>query len=171
MSMVLLLNEDVEIIGVSEKQNAHETGAFHLAFSILIINSRFEMLIQKRAKHKYHSGGLWSNACCSHPSAVTNIENDLKERLRYEMGIDANVKWLFDHRYYAVLDNSLIENEYDHVFIGYFEGVPVPNRKEVDDWRWASFSEIEGGITNNPEIFTPWFKQIFEKFLKMSADI
>lgn len=122
------------------------------------------MLIQKRAKHKYHTGGLWSNACCSHPTSITNIEFELRERLKYEMGIDSQLRWLFNHRYYAELDNALIENEFDRVYLGFFEGQPRPNVKEVDDWKWVSFCEIDNTIKNNPELYTPWFIQIYIKF-------
>jgi isopentenyl-diphosphate delta-isomerase len=166
MSNVLLLNENIEIIGISEKLDAHKNGFLHLAFSILILNSSLEMLIQKRAKSKYHSGGLWSNACCSHPTRATGLEFEIRNRLKFEMGIDIQLNWIFSLRYYAELDNELIENEFDHIYLGHYDGIPTPNIDEVEDWRWIPLTQIENEINNNPEYFTPWFAKIFLKFNK-----
>lgn len=167
MFIVVVLNDESEIIGVCDKLIAHKSGTYHLAYSILIINSNLEMLIQKRAKDKYHSSGLWSNACCSHPSSLSDLENSMHERLKYEMGIDTNLIWLFNHRYNVELDNTLIENELDYVYLGNFDGTPVPNVLEVDDWRWAPIDELDNEIKYNPEHFTPWFREIFTKYTEV----
>lgn len=155
---VILVNENDEAIGVEEKFTTHLLGALHRAFSIFIFNSDGQLLLQKRAGTKYHSGGLWSNTCCGHPRPGESTEGASRRRLYEEMGFDCELKEVFDFIYRAELDGGLSEHEYDHVLVGRFDGKPNPNRDEVDDWKWVGLPELKLDIQRNPDAFTYWFK-------------
>jgi isopentenyl-diphosphate delta-isomerase len=132
--MVASVDENDNIIGEEEKIKAHQEGKLHRAFSIFVFNSKGQMLIQKRAKEKYHSGGLWTNTCCSHPRPGEPIEKAAHRKLKEEMGFDCEIKEIFSFIYKVKFDNGLFENEYDHVFLGKFDGKPMPDSTEVEDW-------------------------------------
>ena len=134
MEKVILVNKKDKVIGVEEKMKAHLQGKLHRAFSIILFNKKGEVLIQKRPKSKYHSAGLWTNTCCSHPRPKEKIDQAAKRRLKEEMGIETNLKKIFSFIYKAKL-GSLVEYEFDHVFFGRFNGKPKPNEKEVEDWQ------------------------------------
>ncbi len=152
---VLLVNEDDEVIGRKEKIEAHKLGLLHRAFSIFVFNSKSELLIQKRALKKYHSPGLWSNTCCSHPY-TENIEQEAKQRLQKEMGFTCELKEIFSFIYKSDVGNELIEHEYDHVFFGWCDKVPEPDPSEVCDWRWITLDKLQSDIKKNPKKYTPW---------------
>ena len=141
--MVAIVDENDNEIGEEEKIKALREGKLHRAFSIFVFNSKGQMLIQKRAKEKYHSGGLWTNTCCSHPRPGEPIEKAAHRRLKEEMGFDCEIKEIFSFTYRVKFDNNLFENEYDHAFLGKFDGKPMPNSKEVfQGWlqdSWQSF--------------------------------
>ena len=162
MEKVILVNKKDKVIGVEEKMKAHLQGKLHRAFSIILFNRKGEVLIQKRAKSKYHSAGLWTNTCCSHPRPKEKIDQAAKRRLKEEMGIETNLKKIFSFIYKAKL-GSLVEYEFDHVFFGRFNGKPKPNEKEVEDWQWIKLADLKTNIAKNPQKYTPWFKIIFEK--------
>jgi len=162
MEKVILVNKKDKVIGVEEKMKAHLQGKLHRAFSIILFNKKGEVLIQKRAKSKYHSAGLWTNTCCSHPRPKEKIDQAAKRRLKEEMGIETNLKKIFSFIYKAKL-GSLVEYEFDHVFFGRFNGKPKPNEKEVEDWQWIKLADLKTDIAKNPQKYTPWFKIIFEK--------
>ncbi|MDI6591476.1 MAG: isopentenyl-diphosphate Delta-isomerase [Patescibacteria group bacterium] len=162
MEKVILVNKKDKMIGVEEKMKAHLQGKLHRAFSILLFNKKGEILIQKRAKSKYHSSGLWTNTCCSHPRPKETLEKAAKRRLKEEMGITANLKKAFGFIYKAKLGN-LTEYEFDHVFLGRFDGEPKPNKKEVENWQWVKLADLEIDIKKNPQKYTPWFKIILKK--------
>jgi isopentenyl-diphosphate delta-isomerase len=143
-----------------EKMEAHEKGILHRAFSIVIFNSRGEMLIQKRAREKYHSGGLWTNACCSHPLPGESLENATRRRLKFEMGIDRTCEFKFKFQYKIALDRNLTEHELDYVFVGTFDGEPSINRDEVEDWKFVPTDELIKDVDMHPEQYTHWFKLI-----------
>jgi isopentenyl-diphosphate delta-isomerase len=164
---VVLVDQNDQEIGTKEKLKAHQEGKLHRAISILIFNSKNELLLQKRAANKYHAAGLWSNTCCSHPQPGETPQQTAKRRLKEEMGIECELKKIFDFIYKAVLKNGLIEHEYDHVFIGQFDGEPKLNPKEVEDCKWVLANSLKNDIDNNPEKYTPWFKIILEKYSKM----
>ncbi|QNU66199.1 isopentenyl-diphosphate Delta-isomerase [Ruminiclostridium herbifermentans] len=163
---VILVNNNDEEIGALEKMDAHRKGKLHRAFSILIFNSRGQLLLQKRAKSKYHSGGLWTNTCCSHPRPGESTKTAANRRLTEEMGFTCNIYEAFSFIYKVQFNNELMEYEYDHVFIGKFDGTFSPNIYEVEDWSWKSLDEIEIMIQENPDDFTFWFKVCFEIFLE-----
>src|ERR1043165_7585171 len=120
MEKVILVNERDEETGEMEKMEAHRKGILHRAFSVFIFNNKNEMLLQQRALHKYHSGGLWTNTCCSHPRPGEETLSAAKRRLVEELNVDATIQWSFDFIYEANFDNGLYEHEYDHVFIGIY---------------------------------------------------
>lgn len=164
MEEVILVNTNDEQIGTLEKLAAHEQGLLHRAFSVLIFNDAGELLIHQRAHEKYHCAGLWSNTCCSHQRVGETNEQAAKRRLQEEMGFTVPVKMLGSFIYHIAFDNGLIEHEYDYVLVGKFNGIPVPNSKEVADWKYVALAELELQMKNKPENFTFWFHEIMHRF-------
>src|SRR5690606_10989789 len=161
---VILVNENDEPIGLMEKIEAHEKALLHRAFSVFILNNKNQIMLQQRAAGKYHSPLLWTNTCCSHQrKGETNIQAG-KRRLQEEMGFSVELKELFSFIYKAPFDNGLTEHELDHVMIGYFNEQPAINTEEVENWKWMGIEEIKEDMQQHPEIYTAWFKIIFEKF-------
>ena len=161
---VILVNEKDEPIGLMEKMAAHEQALLHRAFSVFVINKNNEVMLQQRAAHKYHSPLLWTNTCCSHQrEGESNIMAGTR-RLQEEMGFITPIKELFHFIYKAPFDNGLTEHELDHVMIGYYEDEPVINPEEVASWKWMTIESIKQDMLEKPEIYTVWFKIIFEKF-------
>ena len=161
---VILVNEKDEPIGLMPKLEAHEKAMLHRAFSVFILNDMNEIMLQQRAAHKYHSPLLWTNTCCSHQrEGETNIQAG-KRRLKEEMGFSSELKELFSFIYKAPFDNGLTEHEYDHVMIGYSNETPVINPDEVESWKWMSIEAVKLDIAKQPEIYTAWFKIIFDQF-------
>ncbi len=161
---VILVNEKDEQIGLMPKLEAHEKAILHRAFSVFILNDKKEIMLQQRAHHKYHSPLLWTNTCCSHQrDGETNIQAG-NRRLFEEMGFDTTIKELFHFIYKAPFDNGLTEHELDHVMIGYYNDAPVINTEEVENWKWMKVEDVKNDMLLNPEIYTIWFKIIFDKF-------
>ncbi len=164
-NVILVDPEDTEI-GSMEKLQAHQQGKLHRAFSIFILNNENDqMLLQKRAKGKYHSGGLWSNNFCSHPRPGEPLELAVARRLEEEMGMRCNTKEIFSKIYKATLDNNIIENEFDHVFIGNFEGHPYINPDEAEDWKWISIEKLLESMQKEPQAYTVWFGLLLKDVL------
>jgi isopentenyl-diphosphate delta-isomerase len=166
MEHVILVNEQDEAIGTMEKMEAHRKGILHRAFSILLFNSKGEMLLQQRALNKYHSGGLWTNACCSHPLPGETMEAATRRKLYQEMGIDLPTTFAYKFLYRTTLDHDLIEHEYDHVYIGYHDGEPAINRDEVADWKYIDLLLLREDMRSHPAAYTYWFKLIVEQGLE-----
>ena len=167
---VVLVNEQDEPVGVMNKMEAHEKAVLHRAFSVFVLNDKNEVMLQQRAHHKYHSPLLWTNTCCSHQRAgETNIEAG-KRRLSEEMGFVVELKELFHFIYKAPFDNGLTEYELDHVMIGYSNQTPVINPEEVESWKWMTIEAIKEDMTLHPELYTVWFKIIFDKFYHYLED-
>ncbi|MDT0688541.1 isopentenyl-diphosphate Delta-isomerase [Salegentibacter sp. F188] len=161
---VILVNEKDEQIGLMEKIEAHEKALLHRAFSVFVFNEKGETMIQQRALSKYHSPGLWTNTCCSHQrEGETNIQAG-KRRLQEEMGFTTDLKDTISFIYKAPFDNGLTEHEFDHILVGKFEGEPDLNPDEVADWKWISLEDVEKDMKQNPDIYTEWFKIIFDKY-------
>lgn len=158
---VILVDENDHEIGLMDKLEAHEKGLLHRAFSIFIFNDKNELLMQKRAMGKYHSASLWSNTCCSHPKMGDSIEIACEIRLMEEMGFITELKFFKSFIYKASLGNGLHEHEFDHVYIGRFNGSPVPNSAEVARWRYVDLNELEKDLVANPTHYTAWLKIIF----------
>jgi len=163
---IILVDKNDQVVGTAEKMAAHKEGLLHQAFSVLIFNSKGEMLLQKRAKSKYHCGGLWTNTCCSHPRPKETVHQAAKRRLSEEMGIDCDLKEVFSFQYKVTFSNGLTENEYDHVLVGKSEAEPRPDPKEVDECKWADVKTLKSDIKRNPEIYTYWFRILVEKLPK-----
>lgn len=161
---VILVNENDEQIGLMPKLEAHEKAILHRAFSVFVLNSKNEIMLQQRAHHKYHSPLLWTNTCCSHQrEGETNVEAGSR-RLYEEMGFKTDLKELFHFIYKAPFDNGLTEHELDHVMIGYSDESPVVNPEEVQDWKWMGIDAVKNDMQIHPEIYTVWFKIIFDEF-------
>lgn len=160
MEQVILVDENDNAIGTMEKMEAHRRGLLHRAFSILVFNSKGQLLLQKRSSKKYHSGGLWTNTCCSHPRPDENIENALRRKLKQEMGIDVTTQFSHKFIYRIDLENDLTEHEYDHVYVGRYDGEPQINHDEVEEWRFEDLSRLRAAIEKSPQDFTYWFKLI-----------
>jgi isopentenyl-diphosphate delta-isomerase len=161
---VVLVDKNNKKIGVEEKIKAHKESKLHRAFSIFIFNSNGELLIQQRAKTKYHSGGLWSNTVCSHPKPNETYLQAAHRRLKEEMGFDCKLKKLFCFIYNAGFQNGLIENEYDCVFIGKFNRKPKPNPEEVMNYKWIFIKELKQDIVRHPNKYSVWLKIALNKF-------
>lgn len=162
MEMVILVDHNDVAIGTMEKMEAHRKGQLHRAFSVLVFNTKGEMLLQKRASDKYHSGGLWTNACCSHPLPGEKMEDAARRRLREEMGIDIQPEFAYKFIYKINLDQDLIEHECDYVFKATFSGSPCINTAEVEDWKFVDLAWLRADVQNHPEAYTYWFKLILE---------
>lgn len=157
VSNVILVDENDHQVGVMEKIQAHEQGLLHRAFSIFILNNNNQLLLQKRASSKYHSPGLWTNACCSHPNPNENTLIAANRRLYEEMGFNCTLTEIGSFTYNTKFDNGLIEHEFDHVFWGIYNGDIRPNPTEVEQSKWLSFDEIDNSLSTDKEQFTFWF--------------
>ena len=161
---VILVNEKDEQIGLMPKLEAHEKAVLHRAFSVFVLNSKNEIMLQQRAHQKYHSPLLWTNTCCSHQrEGETNIQAGSR-RLFEEMGFRTELKELFHFIYKAPFDNGLTEHELDHVMIGYYDDAPEINLEEVEDWKWMKIEAVKDDMEVHPELYTVWFKIIFDEF-------
>ncbi|UEG50543.1 isopentenyl-diphosphate Delta-isomerase [Ferruginibacter lapsinanis] len=162
MNVILVDKNDVQI-GVMEKMEAHQKALLHRAFSIFIFNDKEEMLLHKRSDKKYHSPGLWTNACCSHPQPNEETLESALNRLQMEMGFVTGLTEIFSFTYKADFDNGLTEHEFDHVFVGHYNGDILPNTDEVSDYCFMSMEKISASIQSHPHKYTEWFKIAFPK--------
>lgn len=160
---VILVNEKDQPVGTLGKMEAHRLGVLHRAFSVFIFNNKGEMLLQQRAMKKYHSPGLWTNTCCSHPFPGETASQAANRRLTEEMGFTASLQPIFEFTYRAEFSNGLIEHEYDHVFAGTYEGQVLPNPEEVNDCCYKTLEEIADSLLTHPDKYTPWFKIAFPR--------
>lgn len=172
MEEVILVNEKDEVTGTMEKMEAHRKGVLHRAFSVVLFNSQGELLLQKRAAEKYHSGGLWTNTCCSHPLPGEEISEAAVRKLMQEMGIRTPLTFSYKFIYKTSLDNGLIEHEYDHVLIGLYDHAPSLNSSEAEDWKFAALEEVQHDARLHPEAYTYWFRLILThaELKKFSAE-
>ena len=158
MEEVILVDSEDNPIGTMEKMQVHVEGKLHRAFSVFVLNNNKEILLQRRALTKYHSAGLWTNTCCSHPRPLEKTEDAVHRRLKEEMGFDCKVLKAFEFIYKAELENGLIEHELDHVFIGFYNNAPVLNKDEVADWKYVSVNDLLNDMKDNSTDYTAWFK-------------
>ncbi|MFW5973379.1 MAG: isopentenyl-diphosphate Delta-isomerase [Bacteroidota bacterium] len=168
---VVLVDENDRAIGTHEKLDVHRLGLLHRAVSILVFNSRSEMLLQRRSDDKYHSGGLWSNACCTHPRPGEQTATAAVRRLKEEMGIQCVLTRRSKLVYRAAVSPELVEHEFDHVFTGTYGGVPEPDPAEVCDWRWVSAAQLDREMQRSPEQFTVWFKILYHQGLGRAGSV
>ncbi|MHC1778588.1 MAG: isopentenyl-diphosphate Delta-isomerase [Lentimicrobium sp.] len=160
---VILVDENDRETGTMEKMQAHTEAHLHRAFSVFIFNQAGQLMLQQRAFTKYHTPGLWTNTCCSHPRPGENTNDAAHRRLKEEMGFDCSFGEAFSFVYKAAFDNNLTEHEFDHVFIGTSDKAPVVNPEEVAAWRYASMQEIRTEMQQQPEKFTIWFRIAFDR--------
>jgi isopentenyl-diphosphate delta-isomerase len=158
---IILVNEKDEPVGTMEKMEVHRKALLHRAFSIFIFNSRGEMLLQQRSLRKYHSAGLWTNACFSHPKPGEDTLSAAETRLQEEMGFSADLKKIFEFTYRSAFDNGLTEYEFDHVFAGVHDGLIVPDKDEVNDYCYKSLFAIKESLQTHPGKYTTWFAIAF----------
>jgi isopentenyl-diphosphate delta-isomerase len=166
MDFVVLVDSQDNEVGIMEKLEAHEKGLLHRAFSIFLFNSKGEMLLQQRALSKYHSPGLWTNACCSHPAPNETTLEAGKRRLQEELGLSTVLVEAFKFEYRAKFDNSLTEHELDHVLVGYTDDFPQLNLDEAQDYRWVRWADLLSEMVLYPEKFTVWFKLILTEHIE-----
>jgi isopentenyl-diphosphate Delta-isomerase len=166
--VLILVDEQDRPVGFETKLAAHQNGGkLHRAFSVFIFNSRGQMLLQRRAAGKYHFGGLWTNACCSHPRRGEDTTAAAHARLRKEFGFDADLEELFSFVYRAQDPKSgLTEHECDHVFRGTFDGQPRPDPAEIGEWKWVEPAALLADVRARPAAYTPWFKEVVERVLR-----
>jgi len=160
---ILTVDEKDRETGYMEKMEVHKKGVLHRAFSVLIFNSKGEVLLQKRAEIKYHSPGLWTNSCCSHQREGENLNDAVSRRLKEELGIVCECKEVFKFKYRVEFDNGLIEHEIDHVFIGQYDGNISPNQDEIEEIRWVPLDKLNKEMSENPEDFTYWFQILMKQ--------
>ena len=162
--LVILVNENDEQIGLMPKMEAHEKALLHRAFSVFVFNDNYQLMLQQRAANKYHSPLLWTNTCCSHQrDGESNLEAGVR-RLKEEMGFVCDLEEKTSFIYKAPFENGLTEHELDHVMVGYYSGDPEINREEVESYKYMTVEDVKEDIALKPEIYTEWFKIIFEKF-------
>jgi isopentenyl-diphosphate delta-isomerase len=162
---VILVDANDQEIGSAEKSKAHREGALHRAFSIFVFNADGKLLLQKRTIRKYHSGGLWSNTCCSHPRLHEPLVEAAHRRLGEEMGINCELGEIFSFTYKVQFADDLFEHEYDHVLVGQYEGEPTPSPEEVDDWMWIDLKGLREDIQQHPDRYTYWLRLCIDRVI------
>jgi len=155
-------DRDIET-GYMEKMEVHQKGILHRAFSVMLFNNEGEVLLQKRAKKKYHSPGLWTNCCCSHQREGETLEEAVSRRLKDELGIKCECREVFKFMYRVEFENGLVEHEIDHVFFGQYNGKVFPNVDEVEEIRWVSLDKLGEEMSDHTEDFTYWFQILMKQ--------
>ena len=160
---VILVDDQGRETGRMEKLQAHRSGMLHLAFSIFVFNDRGDLMLQQRSRDKYHSANLWSNTCCSHPLTGESVLDAAHRRLQHEMGFDCPLRKIFSFTYKAEVGKGLIEHEFDHVCVGFYNGQPNPNPAEARDWRWMDLPLLKQHIEAHPDNYTAWLRLIVSR--------
>lgn len=155
---VILVDRHDAPLGTAQKLEAHRTGTLHRAVSAFVCNDKGEILLQRRAAAKYHSGGQWANACCSHPRPGEDAAAAVHRRLIEEMGVTCALHFLFTTQYRAAVSNDLTEHEFVHVFGGRHDGAVAPDPAEVDEWKWMTLPAIVADMRARPQDYAPWFR-------------
>jgi isopentenyl-diphosphate Delta-isomerase len=168
---VVRVDGEDRCIGTAEKLRAHREGLLHRAFSVFLFNARGELLLQRRSLAKYHSPGLWTNTCCSHPRPGETVESAAVRRLSEEMGIACRLESAFSFVYRAELGRGLIEHEFDHVLVGRFDGAPHPDPREVMQTRWLARDALRTELVHSPENYTAWFHLAIERVLALRSAV
>ena len=158
---LILVDEQDKPWGKLEKQLVHQLGLLHRAFSVFIFNTKGELLMQQRAEGKYHSAGLWTNTCCSHPQFGEDISDAIPRRLKEELGMHCETFFAFSFTYRTTFENGLTEHEFDHVYLGITDQLPTPDHSEVKEWNYMDLHALELDILLQPENYTEWMKQCF----------
>jgi isopentenyl-diphosphate delta-isomerase len=167
VQQVILVDRDDNALGIGDKISTHREGRLHRAFSIFVFDSDCSLLVQERARDKYHSGNLWSNTCCGHPKPMEDTLEAANRRLREEMGFDCVLEKAFSFVYKVRLADGNFEHEYDHVFTGRFDGEPCPDPREVGDWKWISTGDLRRDISLRPKKYTAWLALSIDRVLDL----
>jgi isopentenyl-diphosphate delta-isomerase len=162
--MLILVDSEDNAIGAQGKLSVHQQGLLHRAFSIFIFDSKGRLLLQQRARGKYHSAGLWTNSCCGHPRWGEGTKAAAIRRLQEEMGFSTGLKKVSSFIYHAEVPGNLIEHELDHIYVGLYDGYPKVNPDEADDWLWIDIHQLVQRLRLHPDSFTVWFKAIINNF-------
>lgn len=162
---IIIVDEKDQQLGKLEKLEVHQLGLLHRAFSLFIFNSKDELLLQQRADRKYHSAELWTNSCCGHPQFGEDITSAATRRLIEEMGIYCQIKFAFSFIYKTKFENGLAEHEFDHVYFGVTDNLPKPEKTEVKNWKYINLITLEKDLRINPQLYTTWLKECFEKVI------
>lgn len=163
---VVLVDEEDQPVGTAEKLQAHAEGWLHRALSVFVFDADGRLLLQQRSSDKYHSGGLWSNTCCSHPYPDEDPMTAAHRRLDEEMGFSCSLTPLFPFTYRASVGSGLVEHEYDHVFVGHVTDCTLhPDPDEVSDWAWMSADRLRADVTTAPSHYTVWFQRLLDPVL------
>lgn len=168
--VVILVDGDDNVVGAGDKLATHRAGTLHRAFSVIIWDNAGRLLLQKRNARKYHSGGLWTNACCGHPRPDEDVAAAASRRLEEEMGFTCPLEALGTMQYRAELDDGMIEHELVHVFRGIHDGAVAPDTEEVETYRWSSLEDVRTDIDATPERFTAWFRKYLAAKWPMARD-
>ena len=168
--LLILVDENDNEVGVIDKWSAHKSGALHRAFSVFVFNTNGELLLQQRADEKYHSAGLWSNTCCSHPYKGEKMIEAINRRLQEEMGMSCETEFMFSFIYKANLENGLSEHEFDHVYFGTTDMQPTPEPAEVKDWKYISLQDLAMDVEKNPGVYSAWLKICLPDVIKHKND-
>lgn len=163
---VVLIDDRDETIGTLDKMEAHRQALLHRAVSVFLFNKRGEWLLQRRHSLKYHSGGLWSNTCCTHPYPGESHREAARRRLREEMGLACPIHPIFRFLYRAPLGNGLTEHELDTVFIGFTDDTPAVDPVEVEAWIYLPSDRLHRHLDTHPDEYTVWFREIYRKVEK-----
>ncbi len=164
---IILVDHNDNPIGTMEKMETHRQGLLHRAFSIFIFNSKGELLLQQRAFDKYHSAGKWANSCCSHPRPGEQTEEAANRRLKEEIGLECDLRYGFNFVYKTSFSNDLIEYEYDHVFVGVSDILPLPDFKEVASFKYMNLATLAADMVKNPDLYTVWLKICFNRMVEL----
>ncbi len=170
-TQVILVDRNDTPVGKAGKMEAHRKALLHRAVSVFLITPGGEWILQRRALDKYHSKGLWTNTCCTHPLPEEPSSDSARRRLREEMGIDCELREIFSFVYREKLENDLVEHEFDHVFIGVSDSKPEPDKSEVEEWKAITYDMLEKDIRENPGDYTVWFKKIYRRVNDFIAEI
>jgi len=165
---LILVNLNDEELGHQEKMDTHRSASLHRAFSVFlykIVDEKVYMLLQKRAEGKYHSGGLWTNACCSHPRYTETLEEAVPRRMMEELGVKTEVREMFSFIYFHRFSETCAEYEYDHVFVGRWNTEVMPDPQEISEIAWVELTDLERKMMKVPDQYTPWFMVAAPKVL------
>lgn len=170
---VVLVDEHDRPLGFLDKLEAHRRwGKLHRAVSVFVFNFQGELMMQQRADTKYHSGGLWSNTCCSHPRRNESVECAAHRCLKEEMGFDCDLEEMFSFVYSAPVGRGLTEREFDHVLFGTYDGSPRTSPREAKDWKWMAVEDLRADLESNEKQYTTWLRLLFAgELLRRALDI
>lgn len=164
--LLILVDENDTPIGAKEKMAVHKEGLLHRAFSVFIFNTQHQLLLQQRSDNKYHSPGVWTNTCCSHPAYNEELQTAINRRLEEEMGMTCKTKFAFSFIYKVTFENGLTEHEYDHVYFGITDKTPIPNKTEVSNWKYMNLSVLRNDIEQHPDNYSEWMKLCLPRMIK-----